>query len=203
MIYAVLLAPMPYPNPDQLVMVWSKIQGGNNSVSAGDYLDWKQQNKTFQDICAWSGASFNFATPAQPEQINGNANTPGFFRMTGNDFFLGRDFLPEEGVPGKDHEVILTHRLWEHLGGDRNIIGKPIQMNSEPYTVVGVLAAGQADRLDRQFSVPLAFKPDQINHDFHWLLVMGRMKPGVSLPQAQADMEVVTNRIAQDHPQTQ
>ncbi len=201
-IYAVLLAPMPYPNPDQLVMVWSKVQGGNNSVAAGDFLDWKQQNKTFQDINAWTGASFNFATPAQPEQMNGSAETPGFLRMTGNNFFLGRDFLPDEGQPGKEHEVILMHRLWEHLGGNRNIIGKPIQMNSEPYTVVGVLAAGQADRLEPQFVVPLAFKPDQINHDFHWLLVMARMKPGVSLSQAQADMEVVTNRIAQDHPQS-
>jgi putative ABC transport system permease protein len=201
-IYAVLLAPMPYPNPDQLVMVWSKIQGGRNSVAAGDFLDWKQQNKTFEDVSAWTGATFNFATPEQPEQINGSADTPGFFRMTGNSFFLGRDFLQEEGQPGKDHEVILTHRLWQHLGGDRNIIGKPIQMNNEPYTVVGVLAAGQTDRLETQFAVPLAFKPDQINHDFHWLLVMGRMKAGVSLSQAQADMEVVTNRLAQDHPQS-
>ena len=142
-IYAVILAPMPYPNPDQLVMVWSKVQGGNNVVAAGDYLDWKAQNKAFQDINAWSGANFNFATADQPEQINGSAETPGFLRMTGNAFVMGRDLLPEEGVPGKDHVVILTHRLWERLGGDRNIIGKPIQMNSEPYTVVGVLAAGQ------------------------------------------------------------
>jgi len=201
-IYAVLLAPMPYPEPDQLVMVWSRVQGGNNVVAAGDYLDWKQQNKTFQDLNAWTGASFNFATPGQPQQINGSAETPGFLRMTGNSFLFGRDFLADEGQPGKDHEVILTHRLWERLGSDHNIMGKQIQMNSEPYTVVGVLAAGQADRLETQFVVPLAFKPDQINHDFHWLLVMGRMKPGASLPQAQADMEVVTNRIAQDHPQS-
>jgi predicted permease len=201
-IYAVLLAPMPYPNPDQLVMVWSKIQGNNNGVSAGDYLDWKKQNKTFSDINAWSGANFNFATPDQPEQINGSAQTPGFLTMTGNDFFLGRDFVPEEGVVGKEHVVILMHKLWEHLGSDRNIIGKQIRMNSEPYTVVGVLAAGQADRLQPQFEVPLAFKPDQINHDFHWLLVMGRMRPGVSIAQAQADMEVVTSRIAQDNPQS-
>ena len=201
-IYAVLLAPMPYPEPDQLVMVWSKIQGGNNSVAAGDFLDWKQQNKTFTDMNAWTGASYNFATAAQPEQINGRAETPGMSRMTGNVFLMGRDFLPEEGEPGKDHEVVLTHRLWEHLGADHNIIGKQIQMNNEPYTVVGVFAAGQTDRLESQFSVPLAFKPDQINQDFHWLLVMGRMKPGVTLAQAQADMEVVTNRIAQDHPQS-
>jgi len=201
-IYAVLLAPMPYPDPDQLVMVWSKIQGGNNVVAAGDFLDWKRQNKTFQDINAWTGANFNFATPEQPEQISGSAETPGFLRMTGNAFLFGRDLLPEEGEVGKDHVVVLTHKLWEHLGSDRNIIGKQIRMNNDPYTVVGVLAAGQADRLQSQFVVPLAFKPDQINHDFHWLLVMGRMKSGVSLSQAQADMEVVTNRLAQDNPQT-
>jgi len=201
-IYAVLLAPMPYPNPDQLVMVWSKIQGDRNVVSAGDFLDWKRQNKAFQDINAWSGANFNFATADQPELINGSSETPGFLRMTGNDFFLGRDFLPEEGEVGKEHVVVLTHRLWEHLGSDRSIIGEPIRMNSEPYTVVGVLAAGQADRLQSQFVVPLAFKPEQLNHDFHWLLVMGRVKAGVSLAQAQADMEVVTARIAQDNPQS-
>ena len=201
-IYAVLLAPMPYPEPDQLVMVWSKVQGGNNSVAAGDFLDWKRQNKTFQDINAFSGTSFNFATAAQPEQINGRAETPGSQRMAGTNLLMGRDFLPEEGEPGKEHEVILTHRLWEHLGADRDIIGKEIRMNSEPYTVVGVMAPGQADRLESQFSVPLAFKAEQINHDFHWLLVIGRMKPGVTLSQAQADMEVVTNRIAQDNPQS-
>jgi predicted permease len=201
-IYAVLLAPMPYPEPDQLVMVWSRVQGGNNVVAAGDFLDWKQRNKTFQDINAWTGASFNFATPAQPEQVNGNAETPGFLSMTGNDFLLGRDFVQEEGRPGKEHEVILMHRLWERLGADPKIVGKQIRMNGEPYTVVGVLARGQTDRLESQFVVPLAFKPDQINHDFHWLLIMARMKPGVTLSQAQADMEVVTNRIAQDNPKS-
>src|SRR5271156_3361053 len=77
-IYAVLLAPMPYPNPDQLVIAWSRVQGSNNVVAAADYLDWKQQNKTFQDLNAWSGSSYNFATPSQPEQISGNAETPGF-----------------------------------------------------------------------------------------------------------------------------
>jgi putative ABC transport system permease protein len=201
-IHAVLLAPMPYPNPDQLVMVWSKVQGSNNSVSAGDYLDWKKQNTVFQDLNAWSSVSFNFATADQPEQLRGRALSPGTYHMMGNDLFLGRDFLPEEGEIGKDQVVILTHRLWEHLGADLGIIGKQIKMDGKPYTVVGVSQAGQADRLESQFVVPLSFKPDQINHDFHWLLVLGRLKPGVSIRQAQADMEVVTGRIAQQHPQT-
>lgn len=201
-IYAVLLAPMPYPQPDQLVMVWSKIQGGNNSIAAADYLDWKRQNTAFQDINAWTGASFNLATPEQPEQINGQRTTPGFYTMMGISFLMGRDFLPAEGEPGKDRVVILTYRLWKRLGGNREILGQQIRMNSEPYTVVGVMAPGATDRLQTQLVVPLAFKPEQVNHDFHWLLAMARMKPGVSLSQAQADMNVVTNRIAQDHPQS-
>ena len=201
-IYAVLLAPMPYPNPDQLVMVWSHVRDDNNSVSAGDFLDWRHQNSTFQDLIAWTDVARNFATPDQPERIAGRAMTPGAYRMMGDTLFLGRDFLPEEGEVGKDHVVILTHRLWAHLGADPNIVGKPIKLDGEPYTVVGVNQPGQIDRLESQFVVPLSFKPDQINHDFHWLLVIGRLKPGVSLAQAQADMNVVTARIAQQHPKS-
>src|SRR5262249_38811762 len=183
-IYAVLLAPMPYPKPDQLVMVWSKVKDGNNSVSAGDFLDWKQRSTVFQDLCAWTDVSFNLATHEQPEHILGRAVSPGSFHMMGQDLFLGREFLPEEGQPGKDHVVILAHRLWEHLGADQGIVGKQLRMSGESYTVVGVAAAGQADRLESQFTIPLSFKPDQINHEFRWLLVLGRLKDGVSLAQA-------------------
>jgi putative ABC transport system permease protein len=199
-IYGVLLAPMPYKNPDQLVMVWSKIQGNRNSVAAGDFLDWKRNNTVFQDLVAWTGTSRNFATPGEPERIIGRSSTPGSYRLVGTDMFLGRDFLPEEGELGKDHVVILTYRLWKRLGGDRNMIGKQIKMDGEPYTVVGVAPPGQADRLESQFLVPLAFRPDQITHDFHWLLVTGRLKPGVTVAQAQANMNVVTAQIAKEHP---
>src|SRR5215475_11219206 len=108
-IYAVLLAPMPYPHPEQLVMVWSKVRGGNNSVSAGDFLDWKRQNTTFQDLVAWTDVAYNFRTPEQPERIVGRQMTPGAYRMMGTGLFLGRDFLPEEGEVGKDRVVILTY----------------------------------------------------------------------------------------------
>src|SRR5437868_6491609 len=111
-VYATLLAPMPYPDPDQLVMVWSKVQGSRNGVAAGDYLDWKRQNKTFLDLNAWSGGNFNLATAERPEQLQGQLTTPGFYKTMGVNFSLGRDFLPEEGQPGKDHEVILVNRLW-------------------------------------------------------------------------------------------
>jgi putative ABC transport system permease protein len=200
-VYATLLAPMPYPNPDQLVMVWSKINGNNNGVSAGDFLDWKNQNKLFQNMIAWTGGSFSLASGGQPEQIRARIVSPGSFDMIGEPLKLGRDFLPEEGQVGRDHVVVMTHKLWvERFGSDPKIIGQNIRMNGETYTVVGVLAAGQPDRLESHLFVPLAFKPDQINHDFHWLLVMGRLKPGVTLQQANADMDSVTRHIAEIYP---
>ena len=196
-VYATLLSPMPYPNPDQLVIVWSKIaaNGNRNGVSAGDFLDWKSQSTVFQSLCAWTGGNFALAGSDHPEMIETRLTTPGFNDMVGTPFFLGRDFLPEEGQVGREHVVITTHRLWmERFGSDRDIIGKPIRLNGEPYTVVGVLAAGQPDRLENQLFVPLAFKPEQINHDFHFVLVMGRLKPGVTIQQANADMDSVTRQ---------
>jgi predicted permease len=201
-VYATLLAPMPYPQPDQLVMVWSKIQGGRNSIAAQDFVDWKNQNTVFQDICAFNGGNFNLATKEQPEYIQGQFTTPGLYRMMGNQFLYGRDFLPEEGTLGKDHEVILMNKMWRRLGSDPNIVGKTVQLDGTAYTVVGVLAAGQPDRLDNWLVVPLAFKPEQLNHDFHWLVAMARLKPGVTLQQAQANMDAVTANIAQANPKS-
>jgi putative ABC transport system permease protein len=200
--YATLLAPLPYPQPDQLVMVWSKIQTFHNGISAGDFTDWKQQNTAFQDLNAWTGGAFNIATKDQPEFIQGTRATTGFYKTMGNDFYLGRDFLPEEGQLGKEHVVIFTHKLWLKLGSNPNIIGTAIRMDGESYTVVGVLAPGLSDRGQGQLTVPLVFKPEQLNHDFHWLLVMGRLKPGVTIKQAQADMDAVTSHIAAAYPKS-
>jgi putative ABC transport system permease protein len=200
--YATLLAPLPYPEPDRLVVVWSKIQTFHNGISAGDFTDWKRENSSFQDINAFTGGSFNIASKDQPENIEGRQVTTGFYKMFGRPFFLGRDFLPEEGVAGRDHVVILTHKLWAHLGADPKIVGQPMRINGEPYTVVGVLSPGLEDRGDAQLAVPLVFKPEQLNHDFHWLLSIARLKPGVTIQQAQADMESVTTHIAQENPKS-
>src|SRR5205814_8836634 len=97
-VYATLLAPMPYPEPDQLVMVWSKIQGDRNGIAAQDYLDWKNQSTVFQDLNAWSGGSFNLATKDQPEYLEGQQTTPGMYRMMGAPFRFGRDLLSEQAV---------------------------------------------------------------------------------------------------------
>jgi predicted permease len=201
-VYATLLAPMPYPEPKQLVMVWSKIQGDRNVIAAQDFVDWKRQSTSFQDLNAWTGGSFNLATKDQPEFVEGQHTTPGMYRMLGVKFLYGRDLLPEEGVAGKDRVVVLMNKMWKRLGSDPNIVGKQLQIDGSPYTVVGVLAPGVTDRLNPSLVVPLVFTPAQLNHDFHWLLAMGRLKPGVTIQQAQSNMDAVTSNIALAFPKS-
>ena len=199
-VYATLIAAMPYPNPDELVIVWSYTGGHQNGVAAGDFTDWRAQNHSFVDLKAFTGTSFNMASAGSPEMVRAQYTTPGMYSMMGNKFLMGRDFLPEEGVAGKEQVVILMNKFWKRLGADPNILGKTITLDQKPYTVVGVLAPGQADRLDQQLVAPLVFTPKQLNHDFHWLLVMGRLKHGVSIKQAQADMDSVTANVARAYP---
>ncbi|HUY80625.1 MAG TPA: ABC transporter permease [Acidobacteriaceae bacterium] len=200
--YATMLQPLPYPAPHQLVMVWSKIKGFHNVTSAGDFLDWKQNSRTFQSMAAWTEGVFNLARGDRPENVIGLYVTPGYYKVLGLSMFLGRGFLPQEGEPGQDQEVILTHGTWERLGSNRNILGTKINVDHVPRTVVGVLPAGVYDREESRLAVPLAFTPEQKGHDFHWLMVMGRLKPGVTLQQAQADMHGVTAQLAKEYPES-
>ena len=201
-VYAVF-EPMPYPKPDQLIMLWSKERGNRNSVPVADYLEWKQRSSSFQGMGAWAGASFNVGANESPEQVAGSRRTPGFFTMEGLPFMLGRDFLPEESQPGRDHVVILSHRLWSRdFAADREILGKQIRMNGEPYTVIGILPPGIHDRFNSQFWIPLTLQPDQTNRDLRPVLVMGRLKDGVSLAQAQSEMNGIAQQLQNEHPNT-
>lgn len=202
-IYATYLEPLPYRDPDRLVMVWSRIQGNRNTVAAGDFVEWKRQATVFEDLNAWTWRSVNLATDDRPEQVQAGPATPGFLPMLGygHPLALSRDFLEEEATVGKDQVVILTHRLWqERFGGDPEIIGRQIRIDAKPHTVVGVLGAGPADHNQNRVWLPLAFTPDQLNHDVHWLLVMGRLRPGVTLEQANANIAAVAQNLARAYP---
>src|SRR5690242_10186011 len=195
--------PMPYPKSDQLVMVWTKQRGNRSSVAAGDFVEWQRRSTSFQSMNSWGGATFNIATDDRAEQVPGSRRTPGFFTMEGLPMFLGRDFTPEEGQVGNDHVVIFIHRLWDgHFSSNRDLIGKAIRMNGEPYTVVGVLQPGTYDRLNSQFFIPLTFRPNQLTHDSNFNLVMARLKDGVTLAQAQAEMDTIAAQLQSEFPRT-
>ncbi len=199
--YATLLAPLPYPEAGQLVNVWSRFQGHRYPVSSGDFADWKRLTTSFADLNVSGTTDSNVATQDRPEFLESLIATPDYFRMLGNPLFLGRNFLPEEGESGKEHVVILTHRLWQHVGANLGIIGRTMQIDGEPYTVVGVFAPGIADRWDWQLVRPQVFRAEQLkDHDSRYWLVTGRLKPGVSIRQAQAEMDAISANESRDHP---
>ncbi len=201
-VYAVF-EPMPYPKPDELVMVWSTANGNRNSVSSADYLEWKERNTCFKSLNAWTGGSFNVGAGDRPEQVTGSLRTPGFFAMEGLPFLMGRDFLPEEGHAGRDHVVILSNRLWvRQFASNREIIGKEIRLNGESYTVVGVLPPGIHDRFNSQLWVPLVIEREQANREMRSVSVMGRLKDDVSIPQAQAEMTGLEQQILSERPKS-
>ncbi len=201
-VYATLIADMPYPKPEQIVMVWSQINGHRNLVSAADYLDWKRDSTVFQSLVGWRTGTMNLGGIEEPQIVRAVFSTPGFYANLGVRFALGRDLLPDEGVSGKDQVVILGNHLWKGLGADPKIIGKTLQLNQKPYTVVGVLAAGQPDRYPWDILVPLVLQPAMINRDAHWMDVEGRLKDGVTLERANAEMAAMADRIAKANPRS-
>ena len=204
-VYATLLAPLPYPDPGQLVMVWSKTPSGNrSSVSPGDYLDWKQSATSFQYLEPFSPRPFNLSTIDEPLRIRARRVTPDGHRMLGEGMALGRDFQPGDDQPGQNQIILLSNRLWRRsYAADPRIIGRDIRMDGRPYTVVGVLPPGPSDRLPADLWMPLTFEPAEVtNHAGRRLLIMGRLKPGVSIEQAQAEMTSVAVELGRRLPKS-
>lgn len=202
-VYAVF-EPMPYPKPEQLVMVWARTPNSNrNSIPATELVEWRRRSTSFESMNGWNGASFNLSSGDRPEQIPGSRRTPGFFTMEGLPLLLGRDFLPEEGQPGNDRVVILSHRLWtRQFNANPDLVGKQIRMNGERYTVVGVMPPGMHDRFNSQLWVPLAWRTEDLARDPSFMLVMARLKDGVTISQAQAEMDQVAAQLQQEFPKT-
>ena len=203
---AVLLRPLPFKDPEQLVIVWEDaafIGFPQNTPAPANFVDWKTQNQSFADMAALAETSFNLTGDGEPERVAANGVTANFFPLLGVQPILGRGFLPEEDQPGKNRVAVLSYSLWQtRYGGDRQIINREILLNGRKITVVGVLPAG-FQFLDKEVRVwlPLALTPEQLaNRGGHYLTVVARMKPGVSVAQARADMNSVMHRIAVDHP---
>jgi putative ABC transport system permease protein len=187
-----------YPHPDELVVLRSQLQGHNEGVSLGDVICWREQTTVFQDLHASTEGAFRIATQDGPENVAASLVTAGFYRMMGDRFFLGYDFISEDGTPGRDRVVILAHSMWQRLGANPAIIGSTLLMDGEPYTVVGVLAPGLRDR-GAPVTVPLVFTPEHINQHDQQMNVIGRLKVGVTIRQAQADVNAVAVRMTQRH----
>jgi putative ABC transport system permease protein len=201
-VYATLLEPLPYPDPDQIVMIWSQVRAGRDTTSPAEYLEWKQQATSFQYLEPILPRGFNLATSEAPQRVRARQTSTDGHRMWGDPIWLGRDFAPDEDQPGKNRVVLLRHRLWrEHFGADRGIIGRDIRLDGTPYTVIGVLGPGVSDRVPADVWIPLTLKPEEIaNRQFRPLLMAGRLKPGVTIEQAQEETKVIARRLEERFP---
>ena len=198
----VLLRTLPYADADRLVMVWEDASFAGfprNTPAPANYADWKAQNRSFQDMAATAGVTFNLTGDGDPERVMGRRVTRNFFDVLGVQPMLGRGFLPEEDAPGGGRVVVLSHALWQsRYGADRGVVGREILMNGEKYTVAGIMPPGFQFRSDEyRLWVPMAFTAQEIgNRDGHYLNVVARLKPEVTLVQAREDVAAITARIA-------
>jgi putative ABC transport system permease protein len=203
---AVLLRPLPFRDPEQVVMVWEDASFAGfplNTPAPANYVDWKNQNQSFADMAASAEQSFNLTGDGDPERVTAYAVTHNFFPLFGVQPLLGRGFLLEEDRPGSNKVVVLSYSLWQsRYGGDAHVLNRDIQLNGEKHTVVGVMPASfQFLDSEVRMWVPLALdQEDMANRGGHYLNVAARLKPGVVVTQAQADMNAIMRRIATDHP---
>jgi putative ABC transport system permease protein len=199
----ILLSPLPYPDPERVMLVLEKRpDGGNNGISTLNYLDWVEQNTVFEYLAAQTGWGATYTGGDEPVRLFGGRVSVQYFDITGANVVLGRKFLPGEDEPGNDDVVLLSNTLWRtRFGSDPGVVGRQITIDGEPHTIVGVLEPGGTfDRAPRQIWKPLAFFPDNMTRDFHWFGAIGKLKAGVSLEQARAEMDVIGKRIAADYP---
>src|SRR5438874_4403619 len=207
-INAVLLRPLPFKHPEQLVMLWENAAHmgfPRNTLSPANFLDWQKQAQSFTGMAAMVERSFNLTGVGEPERLDGRRVSANLFDLLGVPARLGRTFVPEDDKPGT-HVVLLSHSLWQRrFGSDPGVVGRAVTLDGESYTVVGVMPPfvqlpGFENRND-QLWVPIAFPPEEATQrGNHFLEVIARLKPGVTLKQAQAEMETIAARLAQQYP---
>ena len=205
---AVLLRPLPFKKPEQLVMLWENathLGFPKNTPSPANFLDWQKQAGAFTGMAAMVERSFNLTGVGEPERLDGRRVSANLFDLLGVRAVLGRTFVPDDDRPGS-HVVLLSYSLWQRrFGSDPSVIGRALALNGESYTVIGIMPRfvqlpGFANRND-QLWVPIAFPPEEAaQRGNHFLEVIARMKPGITLKQAQAEMETIAARLAQQYP---
>jgi putative ABC transport system permease protein len=204
---AVLLNPLPYPEPERLVWLresyppWTTQQ--TTSVTQGAFFDWRSQNNVFERMAAFREDGFNLQFGDEPKRLNGAKVTADFFATLGAQPVVGRAFLPAEDAPGGDRVVILSHALWsQSFGGDPQLVGKQLKVDGQAHTVVGIMPPGfRFPQDDTALWLPFALDPKP-DRDSHFLRVLGRLKPGATLQQARSEFETIALRLEQAYPAT-
>jgi len=205
---AVLLKPLPFAQPDRLVIVWedaSYIGFALNTPAPANYVDWRAQNRVFTDMAATRFTTASLTGDGQPEQLSGKQVTPNFFDVLGVQPAVGRPFTAEEDK-ARSPVVVLSYGVWRRrFGGDETLIGREILLNGVQTKVVGVMPKVFffSDRKNSDYWTPTGFTPEQwARRQSHFLTVVARLKPGVTKQQAQKDMERVAGDLQKQYPES-
>ncbi len=202
----VLLKPLPFPQPEELMVVWSRNPGAGYprmTVSPPDWSDWKAEAKSFEGLAAVDFNRVNLTGRGEPEVLAAGLVSADFWQVFGVPLPLGRGFLPAEDAPGKGQVVVLSHELWQRrFGGDPKIIDQAITIDGVRHTVVGVAPAGFKNPNDRDLWMPLGMAPDPTQRGAHYLVVFGRLKDGVSATQATTEMDAIAARLEKQYPES-
>ena len=206
---AVLFKPLPFDRPERLLAVWERnLTKGedHDSVMAANYLDWRNRSQVFEQMSAHAGGSVNLTGLEVPERIRGARLSAGLFPLLGVQPEIGRVFSPDEDQPGHQRVVVISNHLWKsRFGGDPEVVGRSITLNNQDYAVVGVMPAGFELPLneDSEIWTPLVFTPEELTlRNSHYLKVLGRLKPGASMDQANAEMATIAAQLEKDYPKT-
>jgi len=200
---AVLLRPLAMEDPSRVVYVQEQWRDLFPGLSVGNFTDLQQQSSSFTKLCASNNASFNLATSEAPERVEGEQATGDYFATFGVQPIAGRVFTADDDRPGRAQVVVISERLWRtHLHSASSIVGQPLRVNGAPYVVIGVMPKTFDPLLDNSdIWIPQAFTAPQLaDHDNHYLNVMGRLKSGVPLEQAQSELGVIAARLQQKYP---
>src|SRR6185437_5877434 len=183
---AVLLKPLPFPEPDRIVQVWEAPRPGVvNATTVPQFLAWKRLAGDFDALAAEQPIMAALNDKSGPARLAGKSVTAAYFKVFATDAELGRTFTPEEDRPGAAPVIVLSHAAWQtYFGGDPGILRRSVMLDGEPHQIIGVLQPGAFDRDETQFWKPLVFAPDQLSSDIHWLTVYGRLRSGTTLIQA-------------------
>ncbi|HXC68685.1 MAG TPA: ABC transporter permease [Pyrinomonadaceae bacterium] len=205
-VYGVLLRPLDFPQAERLVALReaNALKQPDAQIAPGNFLEWQRQNTVFSDIAAYRTVSYNLTGDGDPERLLAGRISAGLFKTLGVQPVVGRDFLAEEDQPGREKVVIIGAGLWQRrFASDPGVVGRSLKLSGEDFTVVGVMPDGfrLADQREREIWTPIAFTENERNlHHARYTEAIARLRAGVTLDQAQAEMTAIAGRLSQEHP---
>ncbi|MCW5966503.1 MAG: ABC transporter permease [Bryobacterales bacterium] len=195
---ALFLKPLPFPHPERIVRVWEAPELGSiNGINTMDLLDWKRMNTAFDALSAERPATAALTGAGEPVRLPVMLVSADYFQVFGVSAQIGRTFRKEEEESGASATIVISHATWQaRFGGDPEILDRAVMLDGEPHQVVGVLPPGAFDRDETSIWKTLIYKPEQMNRGFHWLRAVARLKPGVTIEQAQQELTAIDKQLS-------